>query len=66
MWEIATNFLFRLFQVNVHLPEDPVTYAWEGGAALASSDQELLQRMSVSRQEYQERGHGACAEKYYL
>ncbi len=53
------------YEVAVRLPEDPVAHAWEGGAALAD-DPALLEEMSVSRAEYQESGHQACLDKYYL
>ncbi|TRY75044.1 hypothetical protein TCAL_07010 [Tigriopus californicus] len=52
------------FKVIVRLPEDPISYAWQGGAALA--DDPIFRELSVSKLDYQERGHQACVDKYYL
>jgi len=48
----------------VHLPSNPTTYAWSGGAALATDA--VFPALTVSRQDYLENGHQACEEKYYL
>ncbi len=53
------------YEVRVRLPEDPATYPWEGGAALAA-DPAMHRKMSVTREEYLERGHQACTDKFYL
>ena len=50
--------------VNVRLPRNPVGYAWEGGAALANDP--VLPSISVTKDEYMERGHIACHERYYV
>eukprot|EP00095_Tigriopus_kingsejongensis_P000859 snap_masked-scaffold1668_size31705-processed-gene-0.0 protein:Tk00859 transcript:snap_masked-scaffold1668_size31705-processed-gene-0.0-mRNA-1 annotation:"actin-related protein 6" len=52
------------FKVVVRLPEDPAGYAWQGGAGLAEDP--ILSRISVTKLDYQERGHQACVDKYYL
>jgi len=52
------------YDVVVRLPEDPVGYAWRGGAALAGDA--CFPSLCVTRQEYLERGHQACADKYFL
>ena len=48
----------------VRLPEDPVTYPWQGGAAIAKDP--VIREISVTRQEYLDRGHQACTDKFYL
>jgi len=54
----------NLMEVKVHLPQDPVKYAWDGGTKLATD--ESLPDMCVTRDEYLERGEAACQDKYYL
>ncbi|KAK9477763.1 actin family [Lipomyces japonicus] len=51
--------------VNLRLgfPDDPITYAWHGGASLASRKAKLKQRQ-VTRKEYQEYGINACLKKF--
>ena len=56
--------MFFEFQVVVRLPDDPVSYAWQGGAAIAKDP--VLKDISVSREEYLEKGHAICAETFYL
>lgn len=51
------------YDVNVRLPEDPVGYAWHGGAALASDP--VFSSICVTKQEYLERGPAVCHERYY-
>ena len=53
-----------LFQVVVRQPPDPISYAWSGGAALASDP--VFRDVVVTRQDYMEQGHQACVDKYYL
>ncbi|XP_063404961.1 actin-related protein 6-like [Mytilus trossulus] len=43
-------------------PENPSTYAWEGGTLLAKDPQ--IKKMSVTREEYEENGHNICFEKF--
>ena len=52
------------YEVGVTLPKDPAGYAWEGGAKLAGDP--VMKEICVSRAEYQEHGHQACLDKYYL
>jgi len=54
----------HLMEVSVRLPEDPIGYAWQGGVKLAKD--ECLGQISVSREEYLERGNAVCEERYYL
>lgn len=51
-----------LFDVNVYLPENPVTNAWHGGCLL-SKDPEFP-KLIVSRKQYEENGIGFCLEKF--
>lgn len=53
-----------VYDVIVRLPANPVSYAWSGGAALAKDP--CLKEMSVTRDEYMERGHSVCQERYFL
>ena len=55
---------FSTFQVVVRLPENPTSYAWSGGAALANDP--VLPSISVTKDEYMEKGHNVCHERYYL
>lgn len=48
--------------VRIVKPEDPVTYTWQGGVALARNKAEL-QRRRVTRAEYLEYGGVWCAKK---
>ncbi|KAM7540673.1 hypothetical protein Aperf_G00000026948 [Anoplocephala perfoliata] len=49
--------------VNVFSPPEPHTYAWRGGALLASSREEYNQYL-VTRKEYEENGHAYCEERF--
>ncbi|KAF6036219.1 hypothetical protein EB796_005460 [Bugula neritina] len=48
------------FDVKVHLPSNPITYAWEGGSTLAASSQ--FQKVAVSREAYNEHGANVFLE----
>ncbi|XP_022207751.2 actin-related protein 6 isoform X2 [Nilaparvata lugens] len=50
------------FDVRVTIPEDPITYAWQGGTVL-SQDPEFY-TYCVSKEEYDEEGHALCFEKF--
>jgi actin-related protein len=51
-------------QLNVFLAEgDPALAAWRGGALLAASAEDFA-RAAVSRQEWQQQGSAAGAEKW--
>uniref|UniRef100_A0A2L2YCC9 Actin-related protein 6 n=2 Tax=Parasteatoda tepidariorum TaxID=114398 RepID=A0A2L2YCC9_PARTP len=52
----------HLLDVNVTAAENPVTYAWEGGAQL-SSDPEFA-KLIVTRKQYEEHGLPYCLEKF--
>nr|ACO11440.1 Actin-related protein 6 [Caligus rogercresseyi] len=53
----------HLMDINVYTPEDPISYAWEGGAAFA--DDPCFLKACVSRKEFMERGHSICDERFY-
>ena len=52
------------YDVVVRSPEDPIGYSWSGGAALALDP--VFKNISVSKEEYMERGPAVCHERYYL
>ncbi|KAL3423968.1 actin-like protein arp-6 [Phlyctema vagabunda] len=49
--------------VRVARPADPITSTWQGGAALATNT-EVLSRLSVTKQEYDEHGSAWVARKF--
>ena len=51
-------------EVVVREPDDPVSYAWRGGASLAGDRD--FRSLSVSREEYNEAGYAACNKRFYL
>ncbi|XP_049579355.1 actin-related protein 6 isoform X1 [Syngnathus scovelli] len=48
--------------VKVTLPDNPITYAWEGGKLLANDPD--YEEMVVTRDDYEENGHFVCEEKF--
>lgn len=42
----------------------PQTYAWHGGAQLASDPK--FSSMVVTKQQYEEYGHSICADKFHV
>lgn len=50
------------FTVNVALPENPITYAWEGGKLLSKDP--AFGSMVVTREEYEEEGQSLCYERF--
>ncbi|XP_077452215.1 actin-related protein 6 isoform X2 [Stigmatopora argus] len=48
--------------VKVTLPENPITYAWEGGKLVANDPD--YEEMVVTRDDYEENGHFVCEEKF--
>ncbi|XP_065676699.1 actin-related protein 6-like [Hydra vulgaris] len=51
------------FEVDVHLPKNPVTYAWHGGTVL-SAEEDFVQKYCVTKQEYEESGRSICNKKF--
>ncbi|KAM8935269.1 actin-related protein 6 isoform 2-T2 [Lycaon pictus] len=50
------------YDVSVVLPENPITYAWEGGKLISENDD--FEDMVVTREDYEENGHSVCEEKF--
>ncbi|XP_077425247.1 actin-related protein 6 isoform X2 [Vanacampus margaritifer] len=48
--------------VKVTLPDNPITYAWEGGKLLANDPD--YEEMVVTRDDYEENGHFICEETF--
>ncbi|XP_061750699.1 actin-related protein 6 [Nerophis ophidion] len=50
------------FPVSVTLPDNPITYSWEGGKLLAQDPD--YEEIVVTRDDYEENGHFICEEKF--
>ncbi|XP_011496887.1 PREDICTED: actin-related protein 6 isoform X2 [Ceratosolen solmsi marchali] len=50
------------YTIKVHLPEDPITYSWEGGKLLSKDPG--YSNLIVKREEYEEEGHALCYDKF--
>ncbi|KAI0209778.1 Actin-related protein 6 [Lamellibrachia satsuma] len=50
------------YDLNIHLPENAQTYAWQGGCQLCKDD--MYSSLCVTKQEYDEHGHVICADKF--
>uniref|UniRef100_A0A8W8MKS3 Actin-related protein 6 n=2 Tax=Magallana gigas TaxID=29159 RepID=A0A8W8MKS3_MAGGI len=50
------------FDIKVKTPNNPITYAWEGGCMLANTED--YKKMAVTREQYEEHGHTICSEKF--
>ncbi|XP_014782503.1 actin-related protein 6 [Octopus bimaculoides] len=50
------------YDLRVTMPDNPQTYAWHGGAKLASDPK--FSSMVVTKQQYEEYGHSICADKF--
>lgn len=44
------------YNVNVFLPDDPITYAWFGGKALGTQYSSILQNLVITKKQYEESG----------
>ena len=54
-----------IFNVNISHPENPVTFAWEGGAMAVRGEVSWPSQMSpVSLSEYKEHGHSLCHKRF--
>ena len=51
-------------EVVVRDIEDPITFAWKGGASLASDKE--FRGMCVTKEEYMDGGYNVCNRKFYL
>lgn len=55
------------YEVNVYLPDDPISHAWFGGKALANQFSDILKRLVVTKKQYEESGENKrqiCVEKF--
>lgn len=52
------------YNVNVTVPEAPPSYAWLGGATLASSSSKPGHLVPVALAEYREHGHSLCYQRF--
>ncbi|GAB6018585.1 Actin- protein 6 [Chamberlinius hualienensis] len=50
------------YDVNVTLPKNSITYAWEGGVHYLKNPD--LKRFTVTKKDYNEYGHNICFERY--
>lgn len=48
--------------VTILMPENPITYSWEGGKLLANNPD--YDEMVVTRDDFEENGHCVCEEKF--
>ncbi|XP_054160563.1 actin-related protein 6-like [Oppia nitens] len=53
----------HLYDVNVCIPENPITYIWESGKCLAQNS-DLMSRLCITKKEYEEQGLNFCIEKF--
>ncbi|RWS04395.1 actin-related protein 6-like protein [Dinothrombium tinctorium] len=53
-----------LYDVNVHLTENPITDAWLGGQLLATKYNDLLLQMCLTRKDYEQNGLQYSYEKF--
>lgn len=52
-------------EIRVFLPENPITYAWEGGKIFAE-DPNFVSTNCISKQEYEDEGSRVIMEKYEM
>ncbi|XP_076243806.1 actin-related protein 6 [Calliopsis andreniformis] len=50
------------YAINVHIPENPIIYAWRGGKALSKDP--IFSSLLVTREEYEEEGQNLCFERF--
>lgn len=50
------------YTINVHLPENPITYAWYGGKTLSKDP--IFPTLLVTREDYEEEGQNLCFERF--
>ncbi|XP_788458.3 actin-related protein 6 [Strongylocentrotus purpuratus] len=50
------------YDVQVTLPPNPVTYAWEGGKTMTESKE--FSKLTVSKKQYEEEGQNICFDKF--
>lgn len=52
-----------LYDVNVYLPPNPITYVWEAGRGVANN-REMLSKLAVTKKDYEEQGIAFCIDKF--
>lgn len=55
------------YDVNVYLPDDPITHAWLGGKLLGTKYPELYEKLAVTKKQYDESGENKrqiCVDKF--
>lgn len=55
------------YEVKVFLPNDPITHAWYGGKALAQQYPETMEKLVVTKKQYEESGENKrqiCVDKF--
>ncbi|KAM7298367.1 actin-related protein 6 [Ixodes scapularis] len=52
----------EVFEVNVTAPDNPITYAWEGGV-MAFQDADMTKQV-VTKKQYEEHGTAFCLDKF--
>lgn len=57
------TMLPSFYNIRIHFPDDPVTYAWYGGCVLASDDN-FKNQYYVTRQQYKESGIEVFLNKF--
>lgn len=60
-----TPLLPDTVNLRITIPEDPITYAWQGGCRLGLQP-EMLAKVHVTRDEYMEYGEKICASKFNM
>ncbi|CAL7941660.1 unnamed protein product [Xylocopa violacea] len=50
------------YTIDVHLPENPITYAWHGGKSLSKDS--IFSSLLVTREDYEEEGQNLCFERF--
>lgn len=50
------------YDLNVYLPDNPLTHSWEGGVCVAK--QPDLKSLMVTKEEFDEYGHNICLDKF--
>ena len=63
MFSVINLFYETHFKTGLSFHFRPVTYAWEGGVALSKTDV-FVNKMCVTKAEYDEHGENICKEKF--
>lgn len=52
------------YDVNVFMPDNPITYAWHGGQIIPDRDKRPGHMVPVTLAEYKEHGHSICHRRF--